>query len=156
MHPSRISRDRQQRFLKALAKTGHPAAATGAAGVDQARIEELRASDPEFGKQWETAEKLFDEMLDYEAHRRAVSGVQEPLISDGKIVHDDAGRPVALSRPSDLLLLILLIARYPEKYAINLRPLLPTWSTWLAASFVIAIIIWVVGDLALRLTRYAF
>lgn len=153
MQTSRISKDRQQRFFKALAETGHPGAAIAAAGVDQAMIRELRASDPEFHKQWEAAEKLFDETLDHEVHRRALSGIQEPLVSDGKIVRDDAGRPVAVSRPSDLLLLMLLNAHLPGKYAINLRPVFPPWSKWLVASFIITFIIWVIGDFAFRLTR---
>src|SRR5579864_902775 len=75
MQTYRISKDRQQRFFKALTETGHPAAAVAAAGVDRTLIWELRASDPEFRKQWETAEKLFDETLGHLAHQRAVSGI---------------------------------------------------------------------------------
>lgn len=150
MQTPRLGRDRQQRFLKALAKTGNVVAAAAEAGVDPDRIEELRRGDPEFAAQWGRAEKLFDEVLDHEVHQRAIAGVHEPLVSDGKVVRDDDGRPIALSRHSDLLLLALLKARHPEKYAMVT---LPAWSRTLAVWFVIAFFFWIVGDLTLRLVN---
>jgi hypothetical protein len=40
--------------------------------------------------------------------RRAVDGVPEPFISEGKVVRDDEGRPLSIQRYSDALLIELL------------------------------------------------
>jgi hypothetical protein len=50
------------------------------------------------------------------ARRRAVEGLIEPVLSDGKVVRDDKGQPIVVRRYSDIILLALLKAQYPDKF----------------------------------------
>jgi hypothetical protein len=107
---------RQERFLKALAETGNITAAVALAGTSRTRVYELRKADENFQAAWDEAENSASDKLEAEAWRRAVDGVQEPLVSGGKIVRDDDGNPIATRRYSDAMLTLLLKARRPEKF----------------------------------------
>ena len=107
---------RQQRFLKALAETGNVSAAVDLAGTSRTRTYELRKVDQAFRASWDEAENIASDRLEAEAWRRAVEGVQEPLVSAGKIVRDDDGNPIAIRRYSDSMLTLLLKARRPERF----------------------------------------
>jgi hypothetical protein len=146
MPGSRVSKDRQQRFLAALAATGKEGAAAGEVGLDLAPFRELRRDDRQFAAQWDQALRSFPDRLEQEAHRRAIAGIPEPLVSDGKVVRDDDGHPILVQRPSERLLLALLQAHHPEKFYGY-----PAWFRWIAVVAVIAYLLWVIGDLALRL-----
>lgn len=50
---------------------------------------ELRKADIAFTTAWEQAEDMAADRLADEARRDAVDGVQEPLVSAGKLVRDD-------------------------------------------------------------------
>ena len=153
MPASRIGKGRQQRFLAALSATGNELAAASKAGVDRAQLLELREDDQEFGAQWEKARKTFAEGLEQTAYRRAIQGIPEPLVSDGKCVRDDEGHPLLTPRFSDSLLLALLKVEHPEKfseYAAIAEAIYPAWVRQLAVVLVVACSIWVIGDLALR------
>jgi hypothetical protein len=112
----RLTRQRQERFLKALAETGIVSAAVEIAGTSRTRVYELRKRDPSFAAGWVDAEERAADALEAEAWRRAVAGVQEPLVSAGKVVRDDDDQPIAIRRYSDTLMLALLKARRPEKF----------------------------------------
>jgi hypothetical protein len=116
MRKLKLTRERQKRFLAALADTGSVTAAVAVAGTSRTRVYELRKADQEFAAGWEEAEEVAADRLEDEARRRAVEGAQEPLVSGGKIVRDDDGQPIAIRRYSDMLLLALLKAHRPEKY----------------------------------------
>jgi hypothetical protein len=79
-------------------------------------VYELRKRNPAFAKAWDEAEERAADALEAEAWRRAVVGVQEPIVSSGKVVRDDDGQPLAIRRYSDALMLALLKARRPEKF----------------------------------------
>jgi hypothetical protein len=85
-------------------------------GTSRTRVYELRKTDAVFAGAWEEAEETAADRLEEEARRRAVEGVQEPLVSAGKIVRDDDGQPIAIRRYSDTLLIALLKAHRPEKF----------------------------------------
>ena len=104
---------RQQRFIKALSKTGSVTKAAELAGTSRTRVYELRKTDPAFAAAWENAEEVAADRLEDEARRRAVEGVAEPLVSGGKLVRDDDGQPILVRRYSDNLLLALIKARRP-------------------------------------------
>jgi len=104
---------RQQRFIKALSKTGSVTKAAELAGTSRTRVYELRKTDPAFAAAWENAEEVAADRLEDEARRRAVEGVAEPLVSGGKLVRDDDGQPIMVRRYSDNLLLALIKARRP-------------------------------------------
>jgi len=116
MKKLKLNRDRQQRFLTALAETGIVSVAVEIAGTSRTRVYELRKRDSAFAEAWEEAEEQAADALEAEAWRRAVTGVPEPLVSAGKVVRDDDGQPLAIRRYSDTLLLALLKARRPEKF----------------------------------------
>jgi hypothetical protein len=121
----KLTNTRQERFLKALSDTGSVTAAVAAAGTSRSRVYELRRSDLEFAAAWDTAEEIAADRLEDEARRRAVEGVPEPLVSGGKIVHDDGGKPIAIRRYSDPLLLALMRAHRPPRRERSVRFTLP-------------------------------
>jgi hypothetical protein len=51
-----------------------------------------------------------------QAWRRGVQRRPEPLVSAGKLVHDDDGQPMVIQRYSDQLLITFLRARRPERF----------------------------------------
>jgi len=109
----KLTRERQGRFLQALANTGSVTAAIAVAGSSRTRVYELRKADPAFAAAWDEAEEAAVDRLEDEARRRAVEGIPEPLVSAGKLVRDDQGQPIVVRRYSDHLLLALLKARRP-------------------------------------------
>ena len=115
MRRLKLTKARQKRFLKSLADTGNVTAAVAVAGTSRTRVYELRKADPAFAAAWEEAEEMAVDALEAEARRRAVEGVAEPLVSAGKLVRNDDGRPIAIRRYSDNLLLALLKAHRPPR-----------------------------------------
>ena len=107
---------RKQLFLEALAARGNMTAAAHAAGVSRACAYLNRQNDDTFAKAWEEAEEIAADRLEAEAWRRGVEGVEEPVISLGKVVEGADGEPLMIRRYSDTVLLALLRAHRPEKY----------------------------------------
>jgi len=156
MQTPTISRAQQLRFLEALTKGGNVASAAMTARVDEMRLDEARRTDPTFAREWEEAENARARRLEHEAWRRAVDGVPEPLISDGKIVRDDDGRPLSIQRYSDALLIEILRMNRPNKFIgrsfwMALRRSRPMRR--LALISVITLSVLVVGGLALQWLR---
>jgi hypothetical protein len=121
----KLTRDRQERFLKALADTGNVTAAVAAAGTSRTRVYELRKTDIAFAAAWDEAEEIATDRLEDEARRRAIEGVAEPLVSAGKLVRGDDGQPITVRRYSDNLLLALLKARRLPRRERSVRFQLP-------------------------------
>jgi hypothetical protein len=107
---------RKQLFLEALAARGNVTAAAEAAGVSRACAYLTRQNDDAFAKAWEEAEEVAADRLEAEAWRRGVEGIEEPVISLGKVVQGADGEPLIIRRYSDAVLLALLRAHRPEKY----------------------------------------
>ena len=116
MKKLKLTRERQERFLTALAETGIVSVAAKIAGTSRTRVYELRNRDEAFAAAWEDAEERAADALEAEAFRRAVVGVPVPLVSVGKIVRDDEGQPLVIRQFSDSLLITLLKARRPERF----------------------------------------
>jgi hypothetical protein len=112
MRKLKLTRERQERFLEALSEAGSVTKAAAAA-TSRTRAYELRKTDPAFAAAWAEAEDVAVGRLEDEARRRAVEGVQEPIVSGGSMVRDDAGQPIFVRRYSDRLLAELLRARRP-------------------------------------------
>ena len=112
----RLTGRRKQHFLEVLAECGNVTAAAAAAGVARCVPYEHRKTDDAFAKAWEEAEEIAADRLEAEAWRRGVEGVEEPVISLGKVVEGADGEPLMIRRYSDTVLLALLRAHRPEKY----------------------------------------
>jgi hypothetical protein len=116
MKKNRLTPERQQRFLGFLAETGNVSRSVKLAGTSAPRVYTLRQNDPAFRQAWDEAEEIAADRLEEEAWRRAVEGFEEPVVSAGKLVRDEAGNAVMMRRYSDTLLLALLRARRPGKF----------------------------------------
>ena len=112
----KLTRERRERFLKALAETGIVRTAVDIAGTSRTRVYELRKRDAIFAAAWDEAEEQAADALEAEAWRRAVVGMPEPLVSAGRVVRDDDGQPIAIRRYSDTLMIALLKARRPDRF----------------------------------------
>jgi hypothetical protein len=104
-------------FLDHLAAQGNVTFAGRSAGVSRTRVYGHRKLDPDFAARWEEAEQIAADRLEQEAWRRAVDGCPEPLVSAGRLVCGEDGRPLFVRRYSDPLLALLLKAHRPEKYS---------------------------------------
>lgn len=102
-------------FLRQLAETGNVTGAARSVGLSRSHAYTLKARDPGFAADWAAAEAEAVEALDCEARRRAVEGVEQPLLSGGRLVRDDDGAVIKIRRYSDRLLMFLLKAHRPEE-----------------------------------------
>jgi len=111
MKKLKLTAEKREQFLQALADSGSVTAAVAAAGTSRTRVYELRNTDTAFAAAWDEAEEIAIDRLKDEARRRAIEGVAEPLVSAGKLVRGDDDQPIMVQRYSDNLLLALLKAR---------------------------------------------
>lgn len=104
--PGRLTPERCERFLTALRKGLTISDAAQSAGAHRASFYERRSADPKFRSAWEDALEEGTDVLEAEAFRRAVKGVERPIFQGGKQVGTVRER-------SDRLLEFLLKARRP-------------------------------------------
>lgn len=98
----------QSSFLAAFRHCGRVDKAAEAAGITR-QAHYLWLKDPEYVFRYEEAQTEAVQLLEDEAIRRAVQGVEEPVYHGGKIV----GSKLSYS---DTLLIFLLKGAKPEKY----------------------------------------
>lgn len=98
----------QAAFLKEFSLSGHVGNSAKKAGIERATVY-LWRSDPAFEVLFEHARKQAVSVLEDEAHRRAMVGVDEPVFYKGV----PCG---AVRKYSDTLLIVLLKANAPDKY----------------------------------------
>jgi hypothetical protein len=96
-------------FLASLAEFPSVSAALRAANVSRATAYAHRYEDSDFGKAWDLALEIGYGILEDEAVRRAVLGIQEPIYHKGEIVG-------YVNRYSDTLLAFLLKGRRREVF----------------------------------------
>lgn len=124
--PLKFTPKLQDAFLCVLESTASPKKAAETIGVPRVTVFDRKAKDPEFRKRWEAAMEIaLDAMMD-EGYRRAVLGVDEPVIYQGqlatykdKVSGEDS--PLTVKRYSDRLLEVLLKHRYGDEMADRLR-----------------------------------
>lgn len=107
-------RDWKPAFLQAFRDTGLVAHACEIAGVGRSTVYEARALDEEFAVAWVQVEDEVSDVMERELYRRAVEGIEEPIVSAGKLV-------THVLKYSDSLLMFALKARRPEKYRDNVK-----------------------------------
>lgn len=92
---------RRGRFFRALAETGCVRDACRVAGISSTSAYRMRSRDPDFAAEWFAALETATPALEAAAYRRAVEGVEEPVVSCGKVV-------TTKRRYSDSLLRLLI------------------------------------------------
>lgn len=96
-------------FLEQLTATGNVSASARSVGVSSTNVYALRKSDGDFAAAWDQALEDASDDLEAEARRRAIKGVEEPVVYQGQLTpvwarHPD-GSPVletyTVSGPKD-------------------------------------------------------
>jgi hypothetical protein len=125
-------------FLAAYASTGNITAAAKASGVHRSQHYDWLSLDPEYAIAFAAAHDEAADLLELEARRRALEGVQKPVIyqgelsflpklAGGQVVTDDVGRPILSDVPltireySDTLLIFLMKGARPQVYRDNFK-----------------------------------
>lgn len=101
-------------FLTELALRGNVSDAAAAAGIARRTAYEWRDTDAAFADAWTEALETAIDAMEREAHRRAVEGVEKPLI--GRVGKDQDGIITYVRDYSDSLMTLLLKAHRPDKY----------------------------------------
>ncbi len=99
----------RETFLTALAKSCNITMACAAAGIGRQTAYKWREDDPLFGEAWRDALEEAVDGLEKEAWRRAVEGVDRPIVYQGVVTG-------SYREYSDRMMEILLKAHRPEKY----------------------------------------
>lgn len=88
--------------------------------VTRREINLLRQTDTEFEMAFQEAMDEASDVLEAEAWRRALEGVAQPVMKDGKaVVNPDTGQALMVRRYSDALLVMLLRGNKPGKFAVR-------------------------------------
>lgn len=122
----KFTRKVQDRFVDVLAETASPKRAAEVVGVSRRLAFEYKQKDAEFRTRWDAAIELAMERLLEESFRRAVEGVEEPVVYQGKLAtradpESGAESPLTVTRYSDRLLEVLLKFRFPDQMSDRLR-----------------------------------
>jgi hypothetical protein len=96
-------------FLETFMRTAHVGKACTLIGIIPRNIYNWKQQDPEFEKAYAEAKQVALGLLEDEATRRALHGVEKPVYQGGKL----AG---FVTEYSDTLMIVLLKANAPEKY----------------------------------------
>lgn len=86
--------------------------------IAQSTIRRWREQDAEFGQQFEDALSAYMDTVEKEAVRRAVEGIMEPVVSQGRVVMDPQapGQPLRVRKYSDSLMMFILRGRRRDVY----------------------------------------
>ena len=84
--------------------------------ITLALVNVWRGEDPLFNEAYTAAEEAFVDIIEKEAIRRAVYGVQEPVVYKGKVVTDPDGEIVYSRNFSDSLMQFILRGRRRSVY----------------------------------------
>ena len=110
MSDTKVTPEKRAKFLSILAECGNVTRAAEESECGRIMLYKIKSQDEEFSAAWEEAAEIGAKRLEDEARRRAVEGWQEPVWYQG----DQVG---TVRKYSDTLLICLLKAHHPEKYA---------------------------------------
>lgn len=105
---------RRGTFFRALAETGCVRDACRVAAISSTSAYRMKDRDPEFAAEWARAREEAQPGLEAAAWKRAVEGVEEPIVSGGKIIGQKRKYSDALLR--------MLIQRGDMKDAMKRHP----------------------------------
>jgi hypothetical protein len=106
----------KETFLAEFRISANVTIAACKANISRQTVYTWLEQDEAFSLRYRQAEAESTERLEAEAWRRAVEGVEEPIVSSGKLVYGEDGQPLTVRKYSDTVLLALLKARKPERY----------------------------------------
>ena len=104
----------QEVFLQSFTLNGNVLLASKKAGVDRSSIYDWLEKDPSFSVLYHQAERDFQDVILGAIIQRAIHGYEKPLVSWGKLVYDEDGKPVTEKVYSDNLLALLAKSKIPE------------------------------------------
>jgi hypothetical protein len=107
---TRLTPQKREHFVTQLYEHGNVTLAARSIGLSRQALYQAREGDPEFAAAWEDAVESYADLLEAECDRRAVLGVQRPVLYRGEVVDVD------YREYSDSLLMFRLKALRPEKY----------------------------------------
>lgn len=111
---TKLTAEKMARFLEVLSNTANVSAAAKTIRVSRGHLYEVRGNDDDFAAAWDEAVKLGTSALEDEAVRRAMDGTLKPVFYKGQ-------KCGTIREYSDTLLIFLLKARDPDKYADRVR-----------------------------------
>ncbi len=106
---TKLTRKRRQQFLAVIRETSNVTKAAQSIGMARQSVYDARARDPEFAALWDSAIEQATDLLEAEARRRALDGVDRPVYFQGK-------RVGITKEYSDPLLMFMLRGHRPHKY----------------------------------------
>lgn len=106
---SKLTPIKRETFLAHLRHGWSVSASAGKIGVSRQAVYALRLDDKEFAAAWEDAYESGTDIYEDEAKRRSVEGTKKPVFYKGAIVGH-------VREKSDVLLIVALKARRPERY----------------------------------------
>lgn len=104
-------------FLNHLALSANVTSSARVAHVERGTVYRWKEQDSVFAEAWAQALEEATDILEAEARRRAVEGIEEPILSGGKILNDPVtGNRLMRRRYSDGLMRFLLRAHRPSRF----------------------------------------
>jgi len=100
---------KKRRFLEKYINIGDITLTAKVTGIDRSTHYKWLEEDPEYQLNFAAADKQALDVLESEAYRRAVKGINKPIYYKGQ-------RCGYVREYSDTLLIVLMKARAPEKY----------------------------------------
>ena len=110
MADKKMTPEKMAKFLSVLSESGNVTRAAEESDCGRQNLYRLKREDEAFSAAWEEAADIGAKRLEDEARRRAVEGWQEPVWYQGE-------QTGTVTKYSDTLLICLLKAHHPEKYA---------------------------------------
>ncbi|WP_043614259.1 hypothetical protein [Chromobacterium violaceum] len=107
---TKLTPEKKEKFLEVLADTANVTKAANTIKMARRYMYELKAKDKRFSAAWDDAVVHGTAALEDEAARRAMEGTLRPVFYKGE-------KCGTIREYSDTLLIFLLKARDPEKYA---------------------------------------
>jgi len=107
---------RQDAFLAEYRQCATITHAAAIALISRQRHYKWLEKDSTYAEAFEEAKVEATDALVSEARRRAIQGIEEPVIYQGKLSTSSDGKPLVIRKYSDVLLIFLLKGALPEVY----------------------------------------
>lgn len=104
----------QSVFLEEFAKSANVTAACRQARIARSTLYQWQEHDEAFGLRYGQAELEANDVIRAAIFRRAIVGVDKPVIHQGRMATDTRGAPLTVKEYSDTLLIFLAKSRMPE------------------------------------------